>query len=70
MKFVQGNFFAGESFLDLADARSRMTAWLGTANARVHGTTRQVPAVVFARQEAPCLLPARRTGTRCRTGRK
>ena len=58
MKFVQGNFFAGESFLDLADARSRMTAWLGTANARVHGTTRQVPAVVFARQEAPCLLPA------------
>ena len=58
VKFVQGNFFAGETFLDLADARSKMTAWLGTANARVHGTTRQVPAVVFARQEAPCLLPA------------
>jgi transposase len=56
--YVQGNFFAGESFLDLADARSRMAAWLaGTANARVHGTTRQVPAVVFAGQEAPCLLP-------------
>jgi hypothetical protein len=35
-----------------------MTVWLGTANARVHGTTRQVPAVVFAAQEAPCLLPA------------
>src|SRR6266852_5002742 len=57
VKFVQGNFFAGEAFLDLADARSKMTAWLGTANARVHGTTRQVPAVVFAAQEAPCLLP-------------
>ena len=56
--YVQGNFFAGESFLDLADARSKMAAWLGTANARVHGTTRQVPAVVFAGQEAPCLLPA------------
>src|SRR6266496_4199924 len=57
--YVQGNFFAGESFLDLADARSRMAAWLaGTANTRVHGTTRQVPAVVFAGQEAPCLLPA------------
>ena len=56
--YVQGNFFAGETFLDLADARSRMTAWLGTANARVHGSTRQVPAVVFAGQEAPCLLPA------------
>src|SRR5260370_7080746 len=55
--FVQGNFFAGESFLDLADARSRMAGWLATANARGHGTTRQVPAVVFAGQEAPCLLP-------------
>ena len=55
---MQGNFFAGETFLDLADARSKMTAWLVTANARVHGTTRQVPAVVFAAQEAPCLLPA------------
>jgi hypothetical protein len=56
--YVQGNFFAGESFLDLADARSRMAAWLaGTANTRVHGTTRQVPAVVFAGQESPCLLP-------------
>src|SRR5260370_5122961 len=55
--FVQGNFFAGESFLDLADARSKMAGWLATANARVHGTTRQVPAVVFAAQEAPCLLP-------------
>lgn len=56
--YVQGNFFAGESFLDLADARSRLAAWLaGTANTRVHGTTRQVPAVVFAEQEAPCLLP-------------
>jgi transposase len=55
--FVQGNFFAGESFLDLADARTQMTRWLGTANGRVHGTTRQVPAEVFAGQEAPCLLP-------------
>src|SRR6266581_4603537 len=58
VKFVQGNFFAGETFLDLADARSRMAAWLELANARVHGSTRQVPAVVFAAREAPCLLPA------------
>jgi Integrase core domain len=57
--YVQRNFFAGESFLDLADARSKMAAWLaGTANVRVHGSTRQVPAAVFAAQEAPCLLPA------------
>lgn len=59
VKYVQGSFFAGESFLDLADARSRMAGWLaGTANARVHGTTRQVPAVVFAAREAGRLLPA------------
>ena len=58
VKFVQGNFFAGEIFLDLADARAKMAAWLVTANGRVHGTTRQVPAVVFAAREAPCLLPA------------
>jgi hypothetical protein len=53
--YVQGNFFAGETFVDLADARSKMTGWLATANARVHGTTRQVPAVIFAAQEAPGL---------------
>lgn len=58
VKYVQGNFFAGEAFLDLADARVKMTAWLGMVNVRVHGSTRQVPAVVFAELEAPCLRPA------------
>jgi len=58
VKYVQGNFFAGEVFLDLADARVKMTAWLVTANGRVHGTTRQVPAAVFAALEAPALRPA------------
>jgi transposase len=57
VQYVQKNFFAGETFVDLADARLRMAGWLATANGRVHGTTRQVPAVVFAGQEAPCLLP-------------
>ena len=58
VKYVQGSFFAGEDFLDLADARSRMTGWLAVVNVRVHGSTRQVPAVVFAELEAPCLRPA------------
>ena len=58
VQYVQGNFFAGEVFLDLADARGKMTAWLVTANGRVHGTTRQVPAAVFAAVEAPALRPA------------
>ncbi len=58
VKYVQGSFFAGEVLLDLADARVKMTGWLAAANTRVHGTTRQVPAVVFAAQEAPRLRPA------------
>jgi hypothetical protein len=58
VQYVQGNFFAGEAFLDLADARVKMTAWLDAVNMRVHGSTRQVPAVVFAELEAPRLLPA------------
>jgi Mu transposase, C-terminal domain len=58
VKYVQGSFFSGEDFRDLADARVRMTGWLGVVNARVHGTTRQVPAAVFAELEAPCLRPA------------
>jgi Integrase core domain len=58
VKYVQGSFFAGEVFLDLADARVKMTAWLAAANTRVHGTTRQVPAAVFAALEAPALRPA------------
>jgi hypothetical protein len=56
--YVQGNFFAGEVFLDLPDARGKMTAWLVMANGRVHGTTRQVPAAVFAALEASALRPA------------
>ena len=36
---MQEDFFAGETFLDLADA-AKMAAWLVLANARVHRTTR------------------------------
>ena len=59
MKFVQGNFFAGESFLDLADARSKMAAWLGTANTRVHGTTGRCPRWCSPgrRRRACCRFP-------------
>ena len=41
VKYVQGNFFAGESFLDLADARSKMAAWLGHGE---HAGARHHPA--------------------------
>ncbi|HTT90410.1 MAG TPA: IS21 family transposase [Acidimicrobiales bacterium] len=57
--FVRGSFFAGENFIDLADAQRRAEQWCRQrAGQRVHGTTAARPAEVFAETEAPCLLPA------------
>jgi transposase len=59
VKFVQGSFFAGEQFAGLAEAQRRAGDWCRQrAGMRVHGTTRQRPAEVFAELEAPALLPA------------
>ena len=59
VKFVQVSFFAGEQFAGLADAQRRGEDWCRVrAGMRVHGTTRQRPAEVFAQVEAPALLPA------------
>ena len=67
--YVQGNFFAGESFLDLADARSKMAAWLGTANTRYTALPGRCPRWCSpGRTRRACCRPPL-TGTRCRTGR-
>ena len=59
VQYVRGNFFAGEDFVDLADAQARAEAWCAhKAGLRIHGTTCAQPAAVFAEQEAPALLPA------------
>jgi len=59
VKFVQGSFFAGEQFAGLADAQRRAVDWCrDRAGMRVHGTTRQRPAEVFAEREAAWLLAA------------
>jgi len=59
VQFVRGSFFAGESFIDLADAQRRAETWCRErAGLRVHGTTQQQPVEVFAAEEAPRLLPA------------
>ena len=59
VKFVQVSFFAGEDFAGIADAQHRAEDWCRIrAGMRVHGTTRQRPAEVFAQLEAPALLPA------------
>ncbi len=58
VKFTQRSFFAGEQFTGLDDAQRRAVEWcLVRAGMRVHGTTFQRPAEVFAQAEAPALLP-------------
>jgi transposase len=58
VQYVRGNFFAGESFADLADAQRRVEVWCrSTAGMRVHGTTAQRPAEHFAAEEQSLLLP-------------
>jgi hypothetical protein len=57
--FVRNSFFAGETFIDLADAQRRAVAWCaGRAGMRTHGTTQCRPAELFALEELPALLPA------------
>ena len=56
---VRRRFFAGEDFIDLADAQRRAEAWCATgAGLRIHGTTRVRPAEAFAAGEQGLLLPA------------
>jgi transposase len=57
--FVRASFFAGETFVDLADAQRRAEAWCRErAGQRIHGTTQCRPAELFAVEEQPRLLPA------------
>jgi hypothetical protein len=57
--FVRNSFFAGETFLDLADAQRRADQWCRQrAGMRIHRTTQRRPAEVFAAEEADKLLPA------------
>jgi len=57
--FVRNSFFAGETFIDLADAQRRAEEWCRVrAGMRIHGTTQCRPAEHFGLEEAPRLLPA------------
>jgi transposase len=56
---VRRRFFAGEEFVDLADAQRRAETWCATgAGMRIHGTTRCRPAEAFVTSEQGLLLPA------------
>jgi transposase len=59
VQYVRNNFFAGEQFVDLADAQARVAKWCTTtAGQRIHGTIQARPAEVFAQHEAGALLAA------------
>lgn len=54
--FVRNSFFAGETFIDLADAQRRVEVWCRErAGMRVHGTTQLRPAEHFRLEEQPVL---------------
>jgi len=58
VQYVRGNFWAGESFTDLAEAQGRVETWCrDRAGTRIHGTTSRRPVEMFAELEAGCLLP-------------
>jgi Mu transposase, C-terminal domain len=56
--YVRENWFAGEEFRDLDDARESAATWSrDVAGRRIHGTTRQVPLEVFEGVEKAGMLP-------------
>lgn len=57
--FVRQSFFAGEVFVDLADAQRRAEIWCRErAGMRIHGTIQARPVEVFRLEEQPRLRPA------------
>jgi transposase len=57
--FVRNSFFAGETFLDLADAQRRAVTWCRVrAGQRIHGTHACRPVELFDLEEKPRLRPA------------
>jgi len=56
--YVRERFFNGSQFRDLVDVRLRARWWCReVAGARIHGTTRRLPLVVFKEEEQVALLP-------------
>lgn len=59
VRFLRDSFWAGETFVDLAEAQTAVEDWCRVrAGMRTHGTTGQQPAVAFATHEQPVLAAA------------
>jgi len=58
VRYVQRNFLAGRSFLDIDEANLKAMDWVErTAGVRDHGTTHQPPLARFREVEQPALIP-------------
>jgi transposase len=58
VRYVRDNFVYGREFLGDADLDAQRGDWLEhTANARVHGTTKEIPRVRFEAEERHALRP-------------
>jgi len=58
VRYVRENFVYGREFLGDADLDAQRLTWLDhVANARVHGTTREIPRVRFEAEERLALRP-------------
>jgi len=56
VKFVENNGFYGEEFANWGELQRYTLEWLDTiANLRVHGTTKQIPQVLFDNEEKASL---------------
>jgi len=57
VKYVKGNFLPGRRFVDIVDLQAQLDEWNATiADARVHGTTHEVPMARWPAESA-ALLP-------------
>jgi transposase len=58
VKYVKGDFLYAEEFDSEQDMRDRICSWLNdVANERVHGTTMEVPSVVYNEREKKAMKP-------------
>jgi transposase len=57
VKFVKGNALADLTFESFAGLEQHLTAWMGLADQRRHGTTREAPIARFERDERAQLRP-------------
>ena len=74
VKYVKGNFLENRIYVDDGILNGSLLDWLDrTANAKVHGTTKRVPAEVFNEAQnylRPLIITENRDAFVCRTVRK